>query len=68
MNKVKLAFDIGESYIKIAKKEGSKINVYMKQTPENLVKEGILNAPLLPDSPVSVSYKRLSCCLLFLQF
>ena len=47
MSKVKLAFDIGESYIKIAKKEGSKINVYMKQTPENLVKEGILNAPLM---------------------
>ena len=45
--KIKLAFDIGESYIKIAKKEGSKINVYMKQTPENLVKEGILNAPLV---------------------
>ena len=47
MNKVKLAFDIGESYIKIAKREGNKINVYTKQTPENLVKEGILNSPLM---------------------
>ena len=47
MSKTKLAFDIGETYVKVAKKEGNKITVYTKQTPENLVKEGILNAPLL---------------------
>lgn len=47
MSKAKISFDIGASYVKIAKKEGNRISVYTKQTPENLVKEGLLSTPLL---------------------
>lgn len=40
MKKINLTFDIGDSYIKIAKREKGKIVVHSVQMPENLVKEG----------------------------
>ena len=36
MKKTAIAFDIGESYIKIAKRDGDKITVEVVQMPENL--------------------------------
>ena len=45
MSKTICAFDIGESYIKIAVKSKKGMEVYSMQMPENLVKEGIIQMP-----------------------
>ena len=45
MSKTVLSFDIGESYIKVAKYHKGKIQIYAKQTPENLVKDGVVQMP-----------------------
>lgn len=47
MSKTFLAFDIGDSYIKIAKKDGEKVTIYTKQMPENLVKDGAIEMPFM---------------------
>lgn len=47
MSKTFLTFDIGDSYIKIAKKEGAKLTVYTKQMPQNLVKDGHIEMSLM---------------------
>lgn len=44
MKKIALTFDIGDSHIKIAKREKGKIVVHSVQMPENLMKEGIVQA------------------------
>ena len=45
MAKTVLTFDMGDTYIKIAKKEGANVTVYSKQMPENLVKDGRIEMP-----------------------
>ena len=45
MAKTVLTFDMGDTYIKIAKKEGANVTVYSKQMPENLVKDGHIEMP-----------------------
>lgn len=45
MAKTVLTFDMGDTYIKIAKKEGAHVTVYSKQMPENLVKDGFIEMP-----------------------
>lgn len=45
MAKTKLAFDIGESYIKIAEKDGTDIHVHTVQMPQNLMKDGFVQMP-----------------------
>ena len=45
MGKTVLSFDIGESYIKIAKQDKLGIHVYVEQMPENLMAEGIIQMP-----------------------
>ena len=45
MGKTIIAFDIGDTYIKIAKQEKDKIRIYCKQMPEDLVKDGIVQLP-----------------------
>ena len=45
MAKTVLTFDMGDTYIKIAKKEGTHVTVYSKQMPENLVKDGFIEMP-----------------------
>lgn len=45
MSGTMLTFDIGDSYIKIAVHDKSKIKVYAKQMPENLVKDGVIQMP-----------------------
>ena len=47
MSKTMLTFDMGDSYIKIVKSEGSKVTVYTKQMPENMVKDGVIEMPLM---------------------
>ena len=47
MSKTMLTFDMGDTYIKIAKKDGSKVTVYTKQMPENLVKDGVIEMPFM---------------------
>lgn len=47
MGKTYLTFDIGDSYIKIAKQEKDTITVYSKQMPENMVKDGVIQMPLM---------------------
>ena len=47
MSKTMLTFDMGDTYIKIAKKDGSKVTVYTKQMPENLVKDGVIEMPYM---------------------
>lgn len=45
MKKTAIAFDIGESYIKIAQRSGNKITVETVQMPENLIRDGIIQMP-----------------------
>lgn len=45
MSKTICAFDIGESYIKIAVKDKKGIAIHSVQMPENLVQEGIIQMP-----------------------
>lgn len=45
MKKMSLTFDMGDSHIKIAKREKGKITAYDIQMPENLIKEGMIQAP-----------------------
>ena len=45
MKKTAVAFDIGESYIKIAQRKGSKITVEAVQMPENLIRDGVIQMP-----------------------
>lgn len=45
MAKTVLTFDMGDTYIKIAKKEGANVTVYSKQMPENMVKDGHIEMP-----------------------
>ena len=45
MKKTAIAFDIGESYVKIAKRDGDKITVEAVQMPENLIQDGIIQMP-----------------------
>lgn len=45
MAKKKLAFDIGESYIKIAVKDGTDIQIHTIQMPQNLMKDGMVQMP-----------------------
>lgn len=45
MKKISLSFDLGDSQIKIAKREKGKIVVHAIQMPENLVKEGAIQVP-----------------------
>ena len=47
MKKINLTFDIGDSHIKIAKREKGKIIMYTLQMPENLFKDGQMLAPHL---------------------
>ena len=47
MKKINLTFDMGESHIKIAKREKDKIVVHVVQMPENLFKDGQMLAPHL---------------------
>lgn len=47
MKKLNLSFDIGESHIKIARREKDKIVVHVAKMPENLFKEGKMLAPHL---------------------
>ena len=42
MSKTMLTFDMGDSYIKIVRKDASKVTVYTKQMPENMVKDGVI--------------------------
>jgi len=45
MKKTAIAFDIGESYIKIAQRNGNKITVETVQMPENLIRDGVIQMP-----------------------
>lgn len=45
MKKINLTFDMGDSHIKIAKREKGKIIVHAIQMPENLIKEGVIQVP-----------------------
>lgn len=45
MKKINLTFDMGDSHIKIAKREKGKIIVHAIQMPENLIKEGLIQVP-----------------------
>ena len=68
MGKTILSFDIGVSNIKVAIKTGNAISVYTKQTPDNLVEEGILNAPavvtdLLKELKKELKVKKCECGL-----
>ena len=45
MKKKAIAFDIGESYIKIAQHVGDKITVETVQMPENLIRDGVVQMP-----------------------
>lgn len=45
MKKTAIAFDIGESYLKIAQRLGNKIEVKTVQVPENLIRDGIIQMP-----------------------
>lgn len=45
MKKTAIAFDIGESYIKIAQRNGNKITVETVQMPENLIRDGVVQMP-----------------------
>ncbi len=45
MSKTMITFDIGDTYMKIAKREKDKIQVFCKQMPEDLVKDGIVQLP-----------------------
>lgn len=45
MKKINLTFDIGDSHIKIAKREKGKIIVHSVQLPKNLINEGQMLAP-----------------------
>lgn len=45
MKKTAIAFDIGESYIKIAQRIGNKITVETVQMPENLIRDGVIQMP-----------------------
>lgn len=45
MKKITLTFDMGDSHIKIAKREKGKIVVHAVQVPENLIKEGLIQVP-----------------------
>ena len=45
MKKITLTFDMGDSHIKIAKREKGKIVVHSAQVPENLIKEGLIQVP-----------------------
>ena len=45
MKKLNLSFDMGDNYIKIAKREKGKITVHSVQMPENLIKEGLIQVP-----------------------
>lgn len=47
MKKLNLTFDMGDSHIKIAKREKGKIVVHAVQVPENLIKEGLIQIPHL---------------------
>lgn len=47
MGKTFLTFDIGDSYIKIVKKEGDKLTLYVKQMPQDLVKDGVVAMSLM---------------------
>lgn len=45
MKKTTLTFDMGDSHIKIAKREKGKVTVHEVQVPENLIKEGMIQVP-----------------------
>lgn len=45
MKKITLSFDMGDSHIKIAKREKGKIVVHAVQMPENLLREGLVQVP-----------------------
>ena len=45
MKKINLTFDMGDSHIKIAKREKGKVVVHAVQMPENLIREGIVQVP-----------------------
>lgn len=45
MKKIKLAFDISENYINIARISGRGIEVSTEQMPDNLVKDGVVQLP-----------------------
>ena len=45
MKKLSLSFDMGDSHIKIAKREKGSITVHSVQVPENLIKEGLIQVP-----------------------
>lgn len=45
MSKTVLAFDIGESTMKIAQKSSNEIKVHAVQMPDNLIKDGIVQMP-----------------------
>lgn len=45
MKKITLAFDMGDSHIKIARKEKGKTVVHAVQMPENLIREGLVQVP-----------------------
>ena len=47
MSKTVLAFDIGESTMKIAQKTGNGIKVHAVQMPDSLMKDGIVQMPHL---------------------
>lgn len=58
MKKMSLTFDMGDSHIKIAKREKGKIIVHSIQMPENLIKEGIIQAPhMVSDFLKELRYK-----------
>ena len=45
MKKTTLSFDMGDSHIKIARRENGKIVVHAVQMPENLLREGLVQVP-----------------------
>ena len=45
MGKTVMAFDIGESYLKIVLKQSGGLKVHSVQMPDNLMKEGIIEMP-----------------------
>ena len=45
MKKTVVAFDIGESYLKIAQQTKDEISVDFVQMPENLMNDGIIQMP-----------------------
>lgn len=66
MKKINLTFDMGDSHIKIAKREKGKIIVHAIQMPENLIKEGLIQVPhmvsdFLKDLRLEYNLPRVEC-------